>query len=54
MPQTRIRSFKKDLDIEVESVTGEYTMRYIVTDKETRSFYSVETDRRLSIPIPRD
>ena len=37
-------SFKKDLDIEVESVTGEYTMRYIVTDKETGVSYSVETD----------
>lgn len=37
-------SFKKDLDIEVESVTGEYSMRYIVTDKETGVFYSTRTD----------
>ena len=37
-------SGKKDLDVEIKSATGEYRMRYVVTDKETGVFYSTQAN----------
>lgn len=37
-------SLEKDLDIEIKIAVGEYNLRYVVTDKETGVYYTVETD----------
>ena len=37
-------SLEKDLDVAISIVPGEYDLRYIVTDKETKIIYTYRTD----------
>lgn len=43
-------SMEKDLDMVMSLPIGEYTLRYVVTEKETGVYYAAEADLSVSCP----